>query len=80
MLRFLGKYSYAIYMFHQAIIITMVQKRVSGEPCDDDSTRRWRASGFCRDIRHRHDHRRTASWWLLEKHFLAFKRAFGYQT
>ncbi len=80
MLRFLGKHSYAVYMFHQAIIITMVHNL---SPASLALTLHSTFGGwlaFAAIFGIVAITAAMASWWLLEKHFLAFKRRFGYQT
>jgi peptidoglycan/LPS O-acetylase OafA/YrhL len=77
-LRFLGKYSYAIYMFHQAII-TVLLKRTS--PASLATQLHSILAGdvaFCLIVGTASVVAAMASWWLLEKRFLALKRAFSY--
>ncbi len=80
MLRFLGKYSYAVYVFHQAIIITMMHKLPPASLAMKlhSTFGGWLAFAVIFGIVTISV--AMASWWLLEKHFLAFKRAFAYQS
>jgi peptidoglycan/LPS O-acetylase OafA/YrhL len=78
-LQMLGKYSYAIYVFHQAVIILLViggfsatalaarlHARIFGEVAFGSLAVATSLGAA------------MASWWLIEKRFLALKRAFRY--
>jgi len=79
-IRFLGKYSYAIYVFHQAIIITMVHKLPPGRLAMTLHSSFGGCLTFAAIFGILTITAAMASWWLLERHFLAFKRAFSYQS
>lgn len=79
-LRFLGKYSYAIYMFHQAIIIMMIRKVPPASLVARLHSPLAGSLAFSAIFGIVTIAAAMASWWLLERHFLAFKRRFGYQT
>ena len=78
-LRLVGKYSYAIYIFHQAIIIGLASMGISASTLERSfHTAIWGdlafgalASGISLGTA-------MLSWWILEKRFLALKRFFSY--
>lgn len=79
MFRFLGKYSFAIYVFHQAIIILIIRK-VSPTSLAARLHSPFAGSlAFSAIVGIVTLVAAMASWWLLEKRFLAFKRAFRYE-
>jgi peptidoglycan/LPS O-acetylase OafA/YrhL len=75
----LGKYSYAMYIFHQAIIIGLTVKGVSVKSLESILHSSILAEvAFSTVAVTATLSAAIASWWLIEKPFLSLKRLFSY--
>lgn len=75
----LGKYSYAIYIFHQAIFIGLTVKGVSVNSLESILHSSFLAAvAFSTVAVTASLAVAIATWWLIEKPFLSLKRLFSY--
>lgn len=77
-LRTVGKYSYAIYIFHQAIIIGLCTKNLPSLLIARLHSKLFADIAFSTLACALSFAAALASWWLIEKRFLALKRVFQY--
>ena len=78
-LRFFGRYSYAIYMFHVPIYILLAERRIAGEALPRVAGYQFpRAILFFLALTAAATAAALLSWHLWEKHFLKLKDRFTY--